>query len=190
MKAIAICLVPLLALSFCQTKKTKVILVKGKLPQSSQAVLVKPFKHYPDAKTIVVQGVKHYEGFYKNPYICPGGVRTIGYGFTGKIANRNSITQSESNRILEQKLILCKAQVENVVLVPLTESQLWALTSFTYNCGISNLKKLVHGEDRLNGGNYDSVPKLLVKYCKANGKTLKGLERRRTWEKDVWNENI
>jgi GH24 family phage-related lysozyme (muramidase) len=61
-----------------------------------------------------------------------------------------------------------------------------ALTSFAFNCGMTNLKKLVNGQDRLNDGNYESVERLLPMYRKAGGKVREGLVKRRSWELGLW----
>ncbi len=131
--------------------------------------------------------VKHYEGFYAKPYTCPAGFKTIGYGFTDKkIVCKSSIDKKESSLILESKLRRIETQVDDIVDVKLTPYQKSALVSFTYNCGVNNLKKLVSGPGRLNDGNYSSVKNLLMKYTKGGGKTLKGLVQRRHSEVELW----
>jgi len=131
--------------------------------------------------------VKFYEGFYSKPYKCPAGFRTIGYGFTDKkFVNRSFISEKESSAILENKLRKIETQVDAIVDVKLSPYQKSALISFTYNCGVDNLKKLVSGPDRLNAGNYSSVKKLLMQYTKGGGKTLKGLVIRRRSEVKLW----
>jgi len=131
--------------------------------------------------------VKHYEGFYAKPYSCPAGFRTIGYGFTDKkLVCRSAIDEKESSAILESKLRKIETQVDDIVDVKLTAYQKCALVSFTYNCDVENLKKLVSGPGRLNDGNYSSVKKLLMQYTKGGGKTLKGLVSRRLSEVRLW----
>lgn len=151
---------------------------------SSPSVKGKMFA--PDYFQIALDGVKSFEGFREKPYKCPGGVRTIGYGFTGNLAKVKSITKEEADMVLVKELHEYVLKVQDNVTVPLTRNQLYALASFTYNCGEGNLRQLVNGKNRLNSGNYKSVERLLPKYRKGGGKVLKGLEKRREWEVKLW----
>jgi len=136
---------------------------------------------------ITVKGIKFFENFYEKPYICPAGVPTIGYGFTDKqYLAKGTITKAEASLILDHELGKHCEIVKRYVKVKLTEEQLYALASFTFNCGEGSLKQLVNGKGRLNSGNYKSVPTLMMKYKCANGKPLKGLELRRAWEAKLW----
>lgn len=139
-----------------------------------------------DWESVVIKKVKDFEGFSAKPYICAGKQLTIGYGSTTK-GRSGTVTKAKAESYLREDLNKARKIVDDVVTVKLTERQAWTLTSFTYNCGRENLELLVNGKDRLNGGNYASVPKLLPTYCKAKGKTLKGLKIRREWEASMWN---
>jgi len=155
--------------------KPKAILVKGKLPTKLSW------------DRITLNGIQHFESFAETPYVCPAGVLTIGYGFTEKkLVDRGRITKNEAKRILSNQLTNQCTLVKKYVKVKLTEHQLYALASFTFNCGEGSLKQLVNGKDRLNSGNYKSVPDLMMKYKFANGKPLRGLELRRAWEAKIW----
>ena len=202
MKLAYLLIVPLLLCCSCEKPrpKPKPVLVRGVLqPQfieaPPKAILVKPPKAIlvkpPKAKAVVsakaVERVKHFEGFSNVRYKCPAGVDTIGYGFTGKTARRAWISRSESNHILQKELAAYQKIVKKNVHVKLTDAQLWALTSFTYNCGEGSLRKLVNGKGRLNSGNYRSIPRLLPLYCKGDGTVLRGLVKRRAWECSLWN---
>lgn len=135
----------------------------------------------------MTQLVKFYEGFYSKTYTCSAGFKTIGYGFTDKkFVNKGFLSEKESSIILESKLRKIETQVDDIVDVKLTAYQKCALVSFTYNCDVENLKKLVSGPGRLNDGNYSSVKKLLMQYTKGGGKTLKGLVSRRLSEVRLW----
>jgi len=140
----------------------------------------------PDYFQIALDGVKSFEGFREKPYKCPAGVRTIGYGFTGPLAKVKSISKEDADLLLTKELHQYVLSVEDNVKVPLTRNQLYALASFTYNCGEGNLRQLVNGKNRLNSGNYKSVERLLPKYRKGGGKVLKGLQKRREWEVKLW----
>lgn len=134
----------------------------------------------------MIQNVMKFEGFYAKPYVCPGGKKTIGYGHTGKYTELSHISREKARNILLEELRECRRKVLANVNVELSDNQLCALTSFTFNCGVGNLRKLVNGVNRLNSGNYESVSKILPLYRRANGKILKGLVKRRKWEKSLW----
>jgi len=136
----------------------------------------------------LLDGVKYFEGYKSRAYTCPGGVRTIGYGCTSaKVVSKGTISKESATIQLKKELSNAERVVKSIVKVELKEHQLAALTSFTFNCGPSNLKQLVTGSGRLNDGNYASILKLLPQYRIAGGKVRKGLEKRRAWEISLWN---
>jgi lysozyme len=155
-------------------------------PQNEYPKLLKPKVKLVDWEDEIIEGVKKFESFRSTPYRCPAGVLTVGYGYTGKGANR-SVTVAEAERLLHSELDDAANIVDRNVRVKLTEWQRAALISFTFNCGEKNLKSLVNGAGRLNNGNYESVSRMLPKYMYANGKPLRGLSKRRGWEVEVWN---
>ena len=160
-------------------------------------VLVRPNKSYKkqevkkeiSAWDKMFSKVKHYESFKSKAYRCSGGVMTIGYGHTKNVRWGDTITEAKALKLLEEELLLAKNHVLRIVKVPLTENQLAALTSFTFNCGQGSLRKLVcEKNNRLNSGNYKSVEVVMPKYRMAGGKVRKGLELRREWEISLWSE--
>ncbi len=160
-------------------------------------VLVRPNKSYKaqevkkeiSAWDKMFSKVKHYESFKSKAYRCSGGVMTIGYGHTKNVRWGDTITEAEAEKLLEKELLLAKSHVLRIVKVPLTENQLAALTSFTFNCGQGSLRKLVcEKNNRLNNGNYKSVEVVMPKYRMAGGKVRKGLELRRKWEISLWSD--
>ena len=174
------------------------------VPPAPQPILVKPFlmpmitpqeanQEPPsiDWESELLLGVKHFEGYYPRAYTCAGGVQTIGYGCTNsKVVAKGSISKEQACAELKRELNEAKQQVNDIVKVHLTDNQLAALTSFTFNCGPTNLKKLVDGSSRLNDGNYESVVSILPQYHRAGGRVRKGLERRRVWELALWEGNV
>lgn len=160
-------------------------------------VLVRPKKSYKvkeikkeiSAWDKMLSKVKQYESFQPKAYRCSGGVMTIGYGHTKNVKWGDTITETEALKLLEEELLLAKKYVLKIVKVPLTENQLAALTSFTFNCGQGSLRKLVcKKKNRLNNGNYKSVEVVMPQYRMAAGKVQKGLELRRKWEVSLWRD--
>lgn len=148
--------------------------------------VVKPKVNLVNWDDEILQGIKNFEGFYPSPYTCPGGVRTVGYGHTGKYANQK-ISLNKAESLLLEEVNEAAYLVDQYVKVKLTHWQRNALISFTFNCGESNLKMLISGKGRLNDGNYESVSKLLPKYVYAKGVKMEGLVKRRAWETEIWN---
>lgn len=129
--------------------------------------------------------VKRFEGVSTIAYRCPAGVLTIGYGHTAGVSEGDTRTEEECEKLLKDELQLYANLVLSCVKVPLTEHQLDALTSFTFNVGIGAFKSST-ALQKINASNFDAVPAELLRWDKAtvNGKltVLKGLVRRRTAE--------
>jgi lysozyme len=153
---------------------------------SNNALLVKPNVPWYH----MTQGIKHFEGFRAKAYVCCGGKLTIGYGHTGKAVLKGFISEREAFELLENELHKYKKTVLSIVKVPLTDYQLAALTSFTYNCGRGALYQLVSQKGRLNDGNYKSVSEVMPMYRMAGGKIRKGLVKRRKFELSLWNNSV
>ena len=134
--------------------------------------------------------IKEFEGFRSKRYLDSAGVLTIGYGFTSTcFPNKQvpyEISEEEAEKILSKKVteVMKKVAVllqsygygfsENTDIV-------YALTDFTYNCGLLNLKKLTCGGLR----NIDEITEKITSYNKAGGKELRGLTKRRLWEQEI-----
>ena len=152
----------------------------------AQPKTYKPAPKISKAWEKMVAGVKTFEGYRAKPYRCCGGRLTIGYGHTGAHTRKGYLTKEQAGKVLEEELEATKAKVLDIVEVPLSEPQLAALTSFTFNCGPGALKKLVDQPGRLNDGNYESVEEVMPLYRKAGGKIREGLVKRRAWELEIW----
>lgn len=138
--------------------------------------------------SLLIEELKTMESFSSKTYLDAKGVKTIGYGFTqSKYVNKGVITKQQADKILRDLVVGYYEQV-CVILdkygyknVPL--HQLVALTSFTYNCGIGNLKMLTGYGTR----DLKTIGAKITAYNKCGGKVLKGLVTRRKWEQDLFN---
>ena len=74
----------------------------------------------------------------------------------------------------------------NLKGVRLSDHEWIALASFAHNLGLSNLRTLVSGPNRLLEGVRATMEDLMPKYCRAGGQVAKGLVRRRAWEVAVF----
>lgn len=135
---------------------------------------------------------KEFEGFRPQPYKCPAGVWTIGYGSTRDTRGYavSEATPELSEATAEQWLYahLSKElpRMRDVIEVELPAHQEAALLDFVYNLGIGNFRNSTLLK-RINAGDFADVPTQLRRWNKAGGKELAGLTRRREAEVKIWN---
>ena len=135
--------------------------------------------------------VAQFEGFSAKAYQDTANVWTIGYGSTfnpitkNKVKSGNIITKNEALEWLNIELNNVSDSVKSVVKVTLSDNQLNALVSFTYNVGIGNLRKSTLLK-LLNVGKYKEAADQFLLWNKAGGQVLKGLTKRRQAEKDLF----
>lgn len=131
--------------------------------------------------------IKSFEGCKLKSYKCPAGVWTIGYGHTAGVKKGDIITQEQADEYLRNDLVT----YENAVMkynniYDFNQNQFDALVSFTYNCGIGNLKNLTQSGKRTIA----QISAKLLLYNKAGGVVLRGLQRRRAAEKELFDTPI
>lgn len=139
-----------------------------------------------------------FEGFYAEPYICPAGVITIGYGTIAysdgrKVSmNDNPISKEaaayELNHEVNEKCQKMIPFFEREGFAP-TQNEFDALCSFAYNLGLgpivnsnSTVSRGIRNNDR------STIVKGMLMYNKAGGRKLKGLVRRRKAEVALFKE--
>jgi lysozyme len=88
--------------------------------------------------------IKKFEGCKMRAYLDVVNVPTIAYGRTKNVKLGDTCTQGQAEEWLEEELIEYEGYVNEAVKVPLTQNQLDALVSWTYNLGPSNLNKSTH----------------------------------------------
>jgi lysozyme len=129
--------------------------------------------------------IKQFEGFSPTVYICPAGYPTIGYGHVVNPDERqqfaSGITAKQAERLLRQDVQTTERAVLRLITVPLTDGQLDALVSFTFNLGAGALQRSTLRR-KVNRGDHATVPAELRKWVWARGRKLEGLARRREAE--------
>ena len=132
--------------------------------------------------------IKQFEGCRLVAYQCSAGVWTIGYGHTAGVHKGMKITQTQAEAYLLQDVAKFEKYVNNPSYVPFTDklnqNQFDALVSFAFNLGQGNVKKLCTGRT------INQIPSAMQQYCKAAGKTLPGLQRRRKAEAALYNKKL
>ena len=125
-------------------------------------------------------------------YQDSGGVWTIGYGSiynfdeSRKVMQNDTIDAATAERWLEQEANEKLNYVQSLINVPVTNNQLVALGSFTYNVGDtafadSTLLKLLN-----NGADISTVADQFDRWIYDNGKIVNGLINRRKAEKNLF----
>jgi lysozyme len=139
-----------------------------------------------------IELIKKYEGFMSNPYKCPAGVPTIGYGATyypnGERVkmNDNAISEYDAELLLKSMIQSYEAAVNRYVQVTLTQNQFDALVSFAYNLGNGALQKSTLLKRVNEDPSNPDITNQFNKWVKAGGKTLSGLVKRRKEEAELY----
>ena len=136
--------------------------------------------------------IKHHEGVRNKPYKCPAGLFTVGVGHLigdGKTLppewNR-TFTNEEIDAILKRDLNRFELGVCKMLpSVQLKQCEFDALVSFSFNLGLGTFQRSTIRQALLRGDK-ETAMESLVKYCKAGGKILKGLQNRRLDERKLF----
>ena len=136
--------------------------------------------------------IKHHEGVRSRPYRCPANLWTCGVGHL--IGDGKSLPDSW-NRTFSQEEIdgLLKSDLRRFELgvhkmlpnVPLRQHEFDAIISFCFNLGLGCFQRSTLRQALLRGDKKAAMESL-VKYCRAGGKILRGLQIRRLDEKALF----
>ena len=136
--------------------------------------------------------IKHHEGVRSRPYRCPANLWTVGVGHLigdGKSLpdswNR-TFSQEEIDGILKSDLRRFELGVSKMLPnVPLRQCEFDAIISFCFNLGLGCFQRSTIRQALLRGDKEQAMESL-VKYCRAGGKVLKGLQNRRLDERKLF----
>ena len=136
--------------------------------------------------------IKHHEGVRSRPYRCAANLWTCGVGHLigdGKHLpdswNR-TFSQEEIDGILKSDLRRFELGVHKMLPnVPLRQHEFDAIISFCFNLGLGCFQRSTLRQALLRGDKKAAMESL-VKYCRAGGKILKGLQTRRLDEKALF----
>jgi lysozyme len=149
-----------------------------------------------------LKAIMHHEGVRLKPYQCPAKLWTIGCGHVidpnhTKLSvddrkylpcptgwNR-TFTMDEVNAILASDLQRFERGVLRYCPSGITQGRFDALVSFAFNVGLGTLQRSTLRQKH-NRGEFDGAADEFLKYCKAAGKVLKGLENRRKDERVMY----
>ena len=162
------------------------------LSEKKQELGIKPMQNAPstngkDSKTPsnLVEFVMEYEKFSSTAY---DDFKQISIGYGTKASSKNqTITETEAKKLLEKDLDAARKTVlklKETAGYDWNENQVDALTSFTYNLGAGNLRKLTDNGTRGD----EEIADMLPEYKYAGGKVRDGLIKRREAELKLFNE--
>lgn len=126
--------------------------------------------------------IAEYEGYRSDAYIpVEGDVPTIGFGSTDDVKMGDTITVTGALNRLYRDVGVAESAIDVCVIVPLTQGEYDAYTSFAFNVGrtafcSSTLVK------KLNAQDYQGACAELKRWVYAGGKKVPGLVRRRELE--------
>jgi lysozyme len=135
-----------------------------------------------------IELIKRWEGFRSDPYVCPAGVVTIGYGNTyyengAKIRMSDPpISTSRAEALLRNTVKHYEAGVDSMTRDDITQAQFDALVSFAYNVGLEALRKSTLLKKVNANPNDILIYNQFLRWNKAGGRVLQGLTKRRKEE--------
>jgi lysozyme len=143
--------------------------------------------------------IKSFEGLYLNAYhdlIDPPGVDTIGYGtiqypptyLGGKHVKVGDpkITEDQAIEFLMWEVNVKTSHLPNIVHANLTPNQWGAIISFEYNLGEGALESSTLLKEINSNPNNPDIRNQFLRWDRASGKEVPGLERRRIAEADLY----
>jgi lysozyme len=147
--------------------------------------------------------IEHHEGVKLKPYRCPASLWTVGVGhvlypdqaklpiddrikYPIKPEDNRIFTADEVNEILIKDLgRFERGVVKYCPSAGTKQNWLDSLVSFSFNVGLGTLQRSTLRQKH-NRGDYEGAADEFLKYCKAGGKVLKGLENRRKDERAIY----
>jgi lysozyme len=144
----------------------------------------------------------HHEGVRYKPYRCPAALWTCGIGSVlypdqAKLPMAERLTyelkkpdnrvwsKDEVNALLEFDLKRFVRGVARYCPAPLTQGQLDALVSFSFNVGLGTLQRSTLRQKH-NRGDFAGAADEFLKFTKGGGRVLKGLVNRRNDERAMY----
>jgi lysozyme len=140
----------------------------------------------------LIKLLRHHEGVRNKPYQCPAKLWTVGVGHligdgkTLPASWNRTFTNEEIDGILKSDLSRFELGVSKMLPnVQLKQHEFDALVSFCFNLGLGCFQRSTIRQALLRGDKEQAMESLM-KYCRAGGKILRGLENRRKDERRLF----
>lgn len=144
--------------------------------------------------------IREFEGCKLVAYKCPAGVWTIGYGSTfyadgTPVKEGDKIDIYTANQLFDVVLAKFEKQVRlllgDTLLVALPAEAVDSLISISYNIGTTAFaKSTLLKRIKANKLDFDGIEAAFNMWVKAGGKVLKGLQRRRKAEFQMYRNAV
>lgn len=165
------------------------IISSRSLEEPRQEMSVETDKEQSKATKISQEGIdliKQFEGLRLQAYRLDGEKYwTIGYGtHNPSIYEGQTITEKQAEELLMEEVNKVTQQVlEYCEYLDLTQNELNALISFTYNTGFGNLQKLTGYQSR----DKEEISEKILNYTKSESEANRnGLKKRRIAEQEMF----
>lgn len=158
---------------------------------SSQAINNDTHSKIYEVSLECVDFIANYESFYEKPYRgLDSQNETIGYGhviISGEYFSK--LTKMQAKALLTKDLNFFVNLVNPMIFgLIFSQNKFDALISFSYNCGITALNNSTLLKDIKANAPLEKIQADFMMWCKCNGKTALGLQRRRADEFDMYSK--
>jgi lysozyme len=141
------------------------------------------------ASQAAVDLIKRFEALRLEAYLCPAGVRTIGWGHTEGVQPGQRINAGDAEELLAKDIAQVESDLAQVISVPLTQGEYDALVSLCFNLrgGARRLPRIAPKlVNKLRAGDRFGASIELLDMNRVNGEPMLGLTRRREAERAVF----
>jgi lysozyme len=134
-----------------------------------------------------IELIKKFEGCKLNPYLCPAGLPTIGFGHRIESLDLYpaGISQAQADEFLLAELDAISANLNLYINFPVNQNQFDALCSLIFNVGIGAFIKSQMRKD-IDNGLLIAAANEFDDWNHVNGEVSLGLTRRRQAEKALF----
>ena len=135
--------------------------------------------------------IRKFEGLKLKAYLCPAKKWTIGYGNTAyedgsPVQQGDVITRDRADRLLLHTVAEFERGVRRRVTSRINANQLGALTSFAFNVGLGNFERSRLLRFVNENPNNPAIRNEFMRWTRAGGQVLRGLQRRREAEANLY----
>lgn len=131
--------------------------------------------------------LQRFESLRLRAYKDQGGKDTIGWGHLMLPGEPRKISRAEADRLLRVDVGRAQKAVQELVTVPLWQSEFDALVSFVYNVGVTAFRKSTMLR-KLKALDYREASYEFGRWVFVNGIKSKGLINRRNAERALFNK--
>lgn len=141
------------------------------------------------ASQSAIKLIKRFESLRLEAYLCPAGVRTIGWGHTAGVQPGQRISVDQAEALLQGDIDQVEKDLERVITVPLTQGEHDALVSLCFNLrgGARRLPRIAPKlVEKLTSGDRFGASIEFLDINRVNGEPMLGLTRRREAERALF----